>query len=116
MSERPPSDDSDEQPFDTDLADWPSDDSDQDQSAPPWIPLGIVGILAVAVGWFFRPWLHGLIYTVYTTPLLLLGIIAGSIAAWVTVRAGDRVETVINTLSSSDHTITPLRVGVERAC
>ncbi|WP_096593017.1 hypothetical protein [Halorubrum ezzemoulense] len=112
MSERPPSDDSDEQPFDTDLADWPSDDSDQDQSAPPWIPLGIVGILAVAVGWFFRPWLHGLIYTVYTTPLLLLGIIAGSIAAWVTVRAGDRVETVINTLSSSDHTITPLRVGV----
>ncbi|MDB9302081.1 hypothetical protein PN417_14180 [Halorubrum ezzemoulense] len=112
MSERPPSDDSDEQPFDTDLADWPSDDSDQDQSAPPWIPLGIVGILAVALGWFFRPWLHGLIYTVYTTPLLLLGIIAGSIAAWVTVRAGDRVETVINTLSSSDHTITPLRVGV----
>ncbi|PHQ44187.1 hypothetical protein Z052_00080 [Halorubrum sp. C191] len=112
MSERPPSDDSDEQPSDTDLTDWPPDDSDQDQSAPPWIPLGIVGILAVAVGWFFRPWLHGLIYTVYTTPLLLLGIIAGSIAAWVTVRAGDRVETVINTLSSSDHTITPLRVGV----
>ncbi|QAU14433.1 hypothetical protein EKH57_15960 [Halorubrum sp. BOL3-1] len=48
----------------------------------------------------------------YTTPLLLLGILAGSVAAWATARSGGRVETVVNSLSSSDHTITPLRVGV----
>jgi hypothetical protein len=112
MSTRPPSDDSDEQSSDDELTDWPPADSDQHGSSPPWIPLGIVGIVAVAVGWFFRPWLHGLVYTVYTTPLLLVGIVVGSVAAWVTARSGGRVETVVNALSSSDHTITPLRVGV----
>lgn len=112
MPTRPPSDDSDEQPSDDDLTDWPPTDSGQPDSNQPWILLGIVGIVAVAIGWFFRPWLHGLVYTVYTTPLLLLGLVAGSIAAWVTARLGDRVETVVNALSSSDHTITPLRVGV----
>jgi len=112
MSTRPPSDDSDEQPSDDDLTDWPPSDSGQHESSPPWIPLGIVGIVVVAIGWFFRPWLHGLVYTVYTTPLLLLSLVAGSIAAWVTARSGSHVETIVNTLSSSDHTITPLRVGV----
>jgi hypothetical protein len=112
MSTRPPSDDSDEQSSDDELTDWPPDDSDQHESSPPWIPLGIVGIVAVAIGWFFRPWLHGLIYAVYTTPLLLFGIVAGSIAAWATARAGGGVETVVNALTSNDHTITPLRVGV----
>ena len=112
MSTRPPSDDSGEQSSDNELTDWPPADSDQHESSPPWIPLGIVGIVAVAIGWFFRPWLHGLVYAVYTTPLLLLGIVAGSIAAWATARAGGRVEMVVNALSSSDHTITPLRVGV----
>ncbi|MYL68735.1 hypothetical protein [Halorubrum distributum] len=112
MSTRPPSDDSDEQSSDDELTDWPPSNSDQHESSPPWIPLGIVGILAVAIGWFFRPWLHGLIYAVYTTPLLLFGIVAGSIAAWATARAGGGVETVVNALTSNDHTITPLRVGV----
>ena len=112
MSTRPPSDDSDEQSSDDELTDWPPGDSDQHESSPPWIPLGIVGIVAVAIGWFFRPWLHGLVYAVYTTPLLLLAILAGSVAAWATARSGGRVETVVNALSSSDHTITPLRVGV----
>ncbi|MDB2262176.1 hypothetical protein PM035_15500 [Halorubrum ezzemoulense] len=112
MSTRPPSDDSDEQSSDDELTDWPPGNSDQQESSPPWIPLGIVGILAVAIGWFFRPWLHGLIYAVYTTPLLLFGIVAGSIAAWATARAGGGVETVVNALTSNDHTITPLRVGV----
>ncbi|RLM64178.1 hypothetical protein [Halorubrum sp. Atlit-26R] len=112
MSTRPPSDDSDEQPSDDDLTDWPPDGPDQDQSSRPWIPLGVVGVIAVAVGWFFRPWLHGLVYTVYTTPLLLIGIVVGGLAAWITARSGDRVETAVNTLSSNDHTITPLRVGV----
>ncbi|WP_241881343.1 hypothetical protein [Halorubrum sp. Ib24] len=112
MPTRPPSDDSDDQPSDDDLTDWPPTDSGQPDSNQPWILLGIVGIVAVAIGWFFRPWLHGLVYTVYTTPLLLLGLLAGSIAAWVTARLGDRVETVVNALSSSDHTITPLRVGM----
>ncbi|MDB2265046.1 hypothetical protein PM025_12935 [Halorubrum ezzemoulense] len=112
MSTRPPSDDSDEQSSDDELTDWPPGNSDQQESSPPWIPLGIVGIVAVAIGWFFRPWLHGLIYAVYTTPLLLFGIVAGSIAAWATARAGGGVETVVNALTSNDHTITPLRVGV----
>ncbi|OYR57242.1 hypothetical protein DJ83_17395 [Halorubrum ezzemoulense] len=112
MSTRPPSDDSDEQSSDDELTDWPPGNSDQHESSPPWIPLGIVGILAVAIGWFFRPWLHGLIYAVYTTPLLLFGIVAGSIAAWATARAGGGVETVVNAFTSNDHTITPLRVGV----
>lgn len=112
MSTRPPSDDSDEQSSDDELTDWPPGNSDQQESSPPWIPLGIVGIVAVAIGWFFRPWLHGLIYAVYTTPLLLFGIVAGSIAAWATARVGGGVETVVNALTSNDHTITPLRVGV----
>ncbi|MDB2225989.1 hypothetical protein PM023_15150 [Halorubrum ezzemoulense] len=112
MSTRPPSDDSDEQSSDDELTDWPPGNSDQQESPPPWIPLGIVGIVVVAIGWFFRPWLHGLIYAVYTTPLLLFGIVAGSIAAWATARAGGGVETVVNALTSNDHTITPLRVGV----
>lgn len=112
MSTRPPSDDSDEQSSDDELTDWPPGNSDQQESSPPWIPLGIVGIVAVAIGWFFRPWLHGLIYAVYTTPLLLFGIAAGSIAAWATARVGGGVETVVNALTSNDHTITPLRVGV----
>jgi hypothetical protein len=112
MSTRPPSDDSDEQSSDDELTDWPPGNSEQHDSSPPWIPLGIVGILAVAIGWFFRPWLHGLIYAVYTTPLLLFGIVAGSIAAWATARAGGGVETVVNAVTSNDHTITPLRVGV----
>ena len=112
MSTRPPSDDSDEQSSDDELTDWPPSDSGQHESSPPWIPLGIVGIVVIAIGWFFRPWLHGLVYTVYTTPLLLLSVVAGGIAAWVTARSGSHVETVVNTLSSSDHTITPLRVGV----
>ena len=112
MSTRPPSDDSDEQSSDDDLTDWPPTDSGQPDSNPPWIPLGVGGLIAVAIGWFFRPWLHGLVYTVYTTPLLLLGVVAGSVAAWLTARSGDRVETVVNALSSSEHTITPLRVGV----
>jgi len=112
MPPRPPSDDSDEQSSDDELTDWPPTDSGQPDSNPPWILLGVGGPVAVAIGWFFRPWLHGLIYTVYTTPLLLLGIVAGSVAAWVTARSGGRVEIVVNTLSSSDHTITPPRVGV----
>jgi len=112
MPPRPPSDDSDEQSSDDELTDWPPTDSGQPDSNPPWILLGVGGLVAVAIGWFFRPWLHGLIYTVYTTPLLLLGIVAGSVAAWVTARSGGRVEIVVNTLSSSDHTITPSRVGV----
>jgi len=50
---------------------------------------------------------------VYTTPLLLLGIVAGSVAAWVTARSGGRVEIVVNTLSAvSDHDYPTLRVGV----
>ena len=65
----------------------------------------------LAVGWFFRPWFHGLIYTVYTTPLLLLALAGGVVAAGVTARSGGRVESVINTLSNDEHTITPLRVG-----
>lgn len=72
MPPRPPSDDSDEQSSDDELTDWPPTDSGQPDSNPPWILLGVGGLVAVAIGWFFRPWLHGLIYTVYTTPLLLL--------------------------------------------
>ena len=65
----------------------------------------------MAVGWFFRPWLHGLVYTVYTTPLLLIGVVAGAVAAWATARSRERVATAVDALSSSDHTVTPLRVG-----
>ncbi|EMA70803.1 hypothetical protein C461_00902 [Halorubrum aidingense JCM 13560] len=112
MSTRPPSDDSDEPSPDDDLTDWPPTDSGpQKSSSPAWIPLGVVGLFAVAVGWFFRPWLHGVVYTVYTTPLLLLAVVAGGVTAWLVSRSGDRAATAINALTSDDHAITPLRVG-----
>ena len=112
MSTRPPTDDTDESSTDSDPSDWPPKESNSASSSPPWIPLGVAGLILLAVGWFFRPWLHGLIYTVYTTPLILLAILGALIAAWATAKSRDRVETVINTLSSDDHTVTPLRVGV----
>jgi hypothetical protein len=111
MSSRPPADDPDESPSDDDLTDWPPTDSERSDPAPPWIPIGVAGLVVAAVAWFFRPWLHGLVYTVYTTPLVLLGVVAGGIASWVTARSGERVATVVNALSSEDHTVTPLRVG-----
>jgi hypothetical protein len=111
MSTRPPSDDSDEPSPDDDLTDWPPTDSGPQDSSPAWIPLGVVGLLAVAVGWFFRPWLHGIVYTVYTTPLLLLAVVVGGVTAWLVSRSGDRAAAAINALTSDDHTITPLRVG-----
>ena len=111
MSSRPPADDPDESPSDDDLTDWPPTDSERSDPAPPWIPIGVACLVVAAVAWFFRPWLHGLVYTVYTTPLVLLGVVAGGIASWVTARSGERVATVVNALSSEDHTVTPLRVG-----
>ena len=112
MSSRPPTDDTDESSTDSDPSDWPPNEPDSASSSPPWIPLGVAGLVLLAVGWFFRPWLHGLIYTVYTTPLILLAIFGALVAAWATAKSRDRVEAVINTLSSDDHTVTPLRVGV----
>lgn len=112
MSSRPPTDDTDESSTDSDPTDWPPNEPDSASSSPPWIPLGVAGLVLLAVGWFFRPWLHGLIYTVYTTPLILLAIFGALVAAWATAKSRDRVETIINTLSSDDHTVTPLRVGV----
>lgn len=112
MSSRPPTDDTDESSTDSDPTDWPPNEPDSASASPPWIPLGVAGLVLLAVGWFFRPWLHGLIYTVYTTPLILLAIFGALVAAWATAKSRDRVETIINTLSSDDHTVTPLRVGV----
>jgi len=111
MSARPPADDPDESLSDDEMTDWPPTDSDGADSGPPWIPLGGVGLAVVAVAWFFRPWLHGLVYAAYTTPLLLVGVVAGGVAAWVTARSRGRVETVVNALSENDHAVTPLRVG-----
>jgi len=112
MPPRPPSDDSDEQSSDDELTDWPPTDSGQPDSNPPWILLGVGGLVAVAIGWFFRPWLHGLIYTVYTTPLLLLGIVAGSVAAWVTARSGGRVGSSSTRSPAVTHDYPTTRVGV----
>jgi hypothetical protein len=112
MSTRPPSDDSDDRAADDDdRTGRPPTGSGPHGSTSPWLPLG-GGLAVIALGWFFRPWLHGLVYTVYTTPLLLLGVIAGGVAAWVTARSGDRVATVVDALSDDDYAITPLRVGV----
>ncbi|OYR58402.1 hypothetical protein [Halorubrum halodurans] len=111
MSTRPPSDDSDDRAAD-DRTGPPPADSGPHGSTSPWLPLGVGGLAVIALGWFFRPWLHGLVYTVYTTPLLLLGVVAGAVAAWVTARSGDRVATVVDALSDDDYAITPLRVGV----
>jgi hypothetical protein len=111
MSARPPADDPDESLSDDEMTDWPPTDSDGADSGPPWIPLGGVGLAVAAVAWFFRPWLHGLVYAAYTTPLLLVGVVAGVVAAWATARSRGRVETVVNALSENDHAITPLRVG-----
>ncbi|WP_248910054.1 ABC transporter permease [Halocatena marina] len=36
--------------------------------------LGVVILLSIACVWFFRPWLHGPIYGLYTTPILWVGI------------------------------------------
>ena len=111
MSSRPPADDPDEPAADDD-AQWPPTDSTATSRSPPWTALGVVGLVAVAVGWFFRPWLHGIVYTVYTTPLVLLGLVTAAVAAWATARSRDRVEAVVTTLSNEDHTVTPVRVGL----
>jgi len=50
MPPRPPSDDSDEQSSDDELTDWPPTDSGQPDSNPPWILLGVGGLVAVAMG------------------------------------------------------------------
>ncbi|MGQ3329416.1 MULTISPECIES: hypothetical protein [Halorubrum] len=112
MSPRPPADDTDEPSSDEDQSDRPPTDLTQRTPARSWVLLGVVGLVIIAIGWFFRPWLHGLVYTLYTTPLLLLGVAAGALAAWATARSGDRIATVVNAVASDEQTITPLRVGM----
>lgn len=55
-----------------DLGDGPVTRSDTPSKAPI---IGVILLLStVGVVWFFRPWLHGLVYWLYTTPLLWIGL------------------------------------------
>ncbi|MFD1634544.1 ABC transporter permease [Haloplanus ruber] len=50
--------------------------------SPGSIGGGALIVLAVlaAAGWYFRPWLHGIVYAVYTTPILPLALlVAGGV-------------------------------------
>jgi hypothetical protein len=40
-----------------------------------------VAVLAI-VGWYFRPWLHGIVYAVYTTPILPVALLVAGLVVY----------------------------------
>ncbi|WP_245154581.1 ABC transporter permease [Halorussus marinus] len=45
------------------------------------VAAAVLVAVALAIGWYFRPWFQGLVYLLYTTPMVL---VAGAVAAAVT--------------------------------
>ena len=61
----------------------PLDDSDGDgRSTGGWLRLGVLVVVGLGLGFFFRPWLHGIVMGLYTTPeLLIAAVVAGVVFA-----------------------------------
>ena len=49
---------------------------------PPWRLLGVAAVVVAVAAWVVRPWLHDLIYGLYTTPLLAVAPVIGAVAGW----------------------------------
>ncbi|ESP89814.1 hypothetical protein [Candidatus Halobonum tyrrellensis] len=108
----PPSDNTDDQANSETTTDWPPDGSDSRGGGLPWkIPL--VGVVVVAlVGWFVRPWLQGLVYALYTTPLFLVALVAGLVAGWMYYRYEQTdASTTYSVGDGEERELTPLRVA-----
>lgn len=70
----------------------PNDDASPPAAIPSNAPLigGVILLLIAGGVWFFRPWLHGPIYWLYTTPLLWLGLpVCVGIGLFVRARFGN---------------------------
>ena len=57
-------------------------------------------VVVAIVSWYFRPWLHGIVYGLYTTPILLLAVVLAAAAGLLVSSAvgpvaGGRVALVI---------------------
>jgi hypothetical protein len=46
----------------------------------------VVALLLLALGWYARPWLHGVVYAVYTTPVVWLAALVALVVALVLAR------------------------------
>jgi len=53
--------------------------------------LAVVAVVALAVLWSLRPWLHGVVYFLYTTPVILPGLVVAVAVAAGVYRLGDQV-------------------------
>jgi hypothetical protein len=75
--------------------------------------LGVLALLALALAWFVRPWLHGLIYGLYTTPVMVVPVVLAVIAAWAYrefAPSGTSVEEFTN--GGEEVELSPFRVAV----
>jgi len=62
----------------------PLDDGDGggDRSVGGWLRLGVVLVVGLGLAFFFRPWIHGIVMGLYTTPeLLIAAAVAGVVFA-----------------------------------
>ncbi|ELZ31584.1 hypothetical protein C474_08247, partial [Halogeometricum pallidum JCM 14848] len=107
MASRAPSEESDDRPTDGGTSEW----SPGGGGRPPWAALLGVILLVAAVAWFFRPTLHAVAYGLYTTPLLVVPLVAAVVAAWL-FSGFSRSETASEySVGGDDRQISPLRVA-----
>ena len=80
---------------------------------PPWRLLGVGAVLVALVAWFVRPWLHSLVYGLYTTPVMAIPLALGAAAGWLYRARGDVGELAEYAVGGeSAEQLTPFRVAV----
>jgi hypothetical protein len=90
-------------------------DADRGDSGSP-IPrpalLALVALLG-ALAWLIRPWLHSLVYALYTTPLLVVPLVLAAVAGWYAYET-ERNPPVdeFTVRGRTGQQFSPLRVGV----
>lgn len=57
------------------------------RSTGGWLGLGVLAVVGLGLAFFLRPWLHGIVMGLYTTPeLVIAAVVAGVV--FVVVRGG----------------------------
>jgi len=75
--------------------------------------LAVIAVLALLVAWFVRPWIHGLVYSLYTTPMLAVSVVLAVLAGALYHRLAPSGTTIENIDGEGgDAEVTPFRVAI----
>ncbi|MDS0300374.1 hypothetical protein NDI76_16630 [Halogeometricum sp. S1BR25-6] len=110
MSSPNTSEESGDRASDEETSEW-SPGGGRDGGRPPLVALLGVALLPLLVAWFFRPTLHAVVYALYTTPLLVVPLVAAVVAGWFSAGYARRETPSEYGIGGDDRQVSPLRVA-----